>query len=229
MQVLNEQDIEIGGFASVRERHYVMDARTFGDYRSDGAREGLGALVYLADAHMRPGGHTGRHGHRNINIITWLIRGALLHEGSLGHDTLLGPGDVQIQFAGEKGFEHDEINPGDGFNRMIQLWLLPGPGDDTRYRSDHVTAGQPQLLYRDDAGTRVVAWQTAAGNTHSCNGEALLYLVSGEITVTEADTSVRLSGCALVRATDPQIETHGTTQLLLVQQDAADQARATPQ
>lgn len=234
MHILHEADIDISGFAGVRERHYVMDERAFGDYRSDGAGDGLGALVYLADAHMRPGGSTGGHNHQRINIITWVIGGQLLHQGTLADNTCLGPGEVQVQIAGERGFEHNEINAGEQFNRFIQLWLLPGEERETGYRNSKISAGEVHCVFRDSAGTRIDACHAMRGDTHALAGEALLYLVSGQVRVHDAQGSVQLDQCALVRATGMQVEVLEDALLLYVQQQDNDvhvtrQARATPQ
>lgn len=234
MHILHEADIDISGFAGVRERHYVMDERAFGDYRSDGASNGLGALVYLADAHMRPGGSTGRHSHRQINIVTWVIGGQLLHQGTLADNTRLGPGEVQVQMAGENGFEHNEINSGEQFNRFIQLWLLPGEERETGYRNSEISAGEMHCVFRDSAGARVDACHAMRGDTHALAGEALLYLVSGQVRVSDSQHSELLGNCALVRATAMQVEVLEDALLLYVQQQDNDvhvtrQARATPQ
>lgn len=234
MHILHEADIDISGFAGVRERHYVMDQRSFGDYRSDGASDGLGALVYLADAHMRPGGSTGRHSHRRINIVTWVIGGQLLHQGTLADNTRLGPGEVQVQIAGERGFEHNEINAGEQFNRFIQLWLLPGEEYETGYRNSEINHGEIRCVFRDAQGTRVDACHALRGDRHVVAGEALLYLASGQVRVRDAHGSEQLDQCALVRATGMQVEILEEALLLYVQQQDTDvhvtrQARATPQ
>src|SRR5690606_30348874 len=205
MHILHEADIDISGFAGVRERHYVMDQRTFGDYRSDGAGDGLGALVYLADAHMRPGGSTGRHSHRQINIVTWVIGGQLLHQGTLADNSRLGPGEVQVQIAGENGFEHNEINSGEQFNRFIQLWLLPGEERETGYRNSEISACDMHCVFRDSAGTRVDACHARRGDTHGMASQALLYLVSGQVRVSDSQHSELLGNCALVRGAAMQV------------------------
>lgn|SRR5690606_28212214 len=233
MHILHEADIDISGFAGVRERHYVMDQRTFGDYRSDGAGDGLGALVYLADAHMRPGGSTGRHSHRQINIVTWVIGGQLLHQGTLADNSRLGPGEVQVQIAGENGFEHNEINSGEQFNRFIQLWLLPGEERETGYRNSEISTGEMRCVFRD-SGTRVDACHAMRGDTHALASEALLYLVSGQVRVSDSQHSELLGNCALVRGAAMQVEVLEDALLLYVQQQDNDvhvtrQARATPQ
>lgn len=234
MHILHEKDIDISGFAGVRERHYVMDQRSFGDYRSDGASDGLGALVYLADAHMRPGGSTGRHSHQRINIVTWVIGGQLLHQGTLADNTRLGPGGVQVQIAGERGFEHNEINAGEQFNRFIQLWLLPGEEYETGYRNSEINHGEIRCVFRDTAGTRVDICHARCGDTHMLTGKALLYMVSGQVRISDAQDSEQLANCALVGATGMQVEVLEDALLLYVQQQDSDvqverQARATPQ
>lgn len=49
----------------------------------------------------------------------------IAHQGSMGHGEDLKANDVQVQRAGGEGFSHNEVNPDDEWNRMIQLWVLP--------------------------------------------------------------------------------------------------------
>jgi redox-sensitive bicupin YhaK (pirin superfamily) len=54
-----------------------------------------------------------------------MVEGRIAHEGSLKHGQEMSDTDIQVQRAGGEGFSHNEVNPDDTENRMIQLWVLP--------------------------------------------------------------------------------------------------------
>ena len=84
MYLLNYEDIDITGFAGIRERILVMDESVFGRRKTDESWSGFGSLVYLAHAIYRPYGSTGMHHHEKVNILSIMTRGRIVHEGSLG-------------------------------------------------------------------------------------------------------------------------------------------------
>ncbi len=131
LEILRRDDLPQGGFAGLKEHQLVVDPRAFGEPANAQTWAGIGNLVYLADARYVPKGETGLHGHKEIDVISVMVEGQVAHEGSLEHGRGLKAFDVQVQRAGGEGFSHNEINPDDHENRMIQLWVLPE------------TAGQP--------------------------------------------------------------------------------------
>jgi redox-sensitive bicupin YhaK (pirin superfamily) len=81
-----------------------------------------------------PHGETRMHAHHEIDVISVMVKGRIAHEGSLQHGQNLSGNDVQVQRAGGEGFSHNEINPDDNWNRMLQLWVLPEvPGQTADY------------------------------------------------------------------------------------------------
>lgn len=125
MEVLQRDDLKRGGFAGLRETRLVMDRRVYGSRAEAGSWDGIGNFVYLADARFLPKGETRMHSHKEIDVISVMVEGRIAHEGSLEHGQEMGNHDVQAQRAGGEGFSHNEINPNDTENRMIQLWVLP--------------------------------------------------------------------------------------------------------
>jgi redox-sensitive bicupin YhaK (pirin superfamily) len=87
--------------------------------------DGIGNFIYLADAKFLPKGETGLHNHKEIDVISVMVEGRIMHEGSLEHGKLMDAHHVQVQRAGGEGFAHNEINPDNTENRMIQIWVLP--------------------------------------------------------------------------------------------------------
>lgn len=216
MQVITAQDIDIDGFAGLRERHYVMDSRVFGDHRKAEAAEGLGALVYLADAHFLRYGSTGRHSHRQIDIVTLVMGGRLLHRGSLGDETLYEAGEVLIQRAGAQGFEHNEVNPDERPNRIIQLWMQP---QQWQGAAQHERAGWPpqgrKRVYRSgDTCLDLVALAEAEELMQA--GDFRLYLISGAGAIAAAGNEQQISAEALVCGEDLRFQASAATQAALV-------------
>lgn len=125
MEILHRDDLELGGFAGLREHRLVTGARLFGDSKSHKAWDGMGNFVYLADAIFSPNGETRLHSHQEIDVISVMVEGRIIHEGSLENGQEMDRHHVQAQRAGGEGFSHNEINPDDTENRMIQLWVLP--------------------------------------------------------------------------------------------------------
>lgn len=222
MQILTEAELDIGGFAGVRERVYVQDERALGDNRSDGAINGLGAFVYLADASLLPHRRTGLHHHRNIDIITVVLNGRLLHRGSMGEETLLSVGDVQIQRAGQQGFSHDEINPDATFNRFLQLWVRPRVAASTASYTTLRTAADTSTLLLEsepdsgDARTRISLWRAAPGATETLNGKCQLLIASGRVSIHDGAKQQFEGVHALITAEAPVLHALEETWVLMV-------------
>lgn len=125
MQVLSRKSLPLGGFAGLTEHRLVTDRRVFGARKAPNTFDGIGNFVYLADAQFNPRGETNMHPHKELDVISIMMTGRVSHEGSLEHGQSLHAGEVQVQRAGGEGFSHNEINPDNTKNRMLQLWVLP--------------------------------------------------------------------------------------------------------
>lgn len=108
MEILSRDDLPLGGFAGLTEHRLITDSRVFGHYKPSYTSEGIGNLVYLADARFAPYGETTMHPHKEIDVISVMVEGRVMHEGSLEHGNHLQAGDVQVQRAGGEGFSHNE-------------------------------------------------------------------------------------------------------------------------
>lgn len=107
----------------------------------DPANTGLGALVCHNDDVVEPGHGYPEHPHRDLEILTWVLQGALRHEDSSGHTGVVVPGQVQRLSAGS-GVRHTEVNadlPGGGPVRFVQMWVRPDePGLPPSYQQQLV-------------------------------------------------------------------------------------------
>jgi redox-sensitive bicupin YhaK (pirin superfamily) len=97
---------------------------SFGDYY-DPDHVSFRTLRVMNDDTVQPGAGFGMHGHRDMEIITYVLSGALEHRDSLGNGEVLRPGELQRMTAG-RGIRHSEFNPSATEPvHLYQIWLLP--------------------------------------------------------------------------------------------------------
>ena len=188
MKIVHRDELHRGGFAGLRETRMVMDPKAWGRHVEPGAQAGLGNFVYLADAKFLPRGETHMHPHREIDVISVMVEGRIAHQGSLEHGQELTAFDVQVQRAGGEGFQHNEVNPDDAENRMLQLWFLPEtPGEPAGYKMYHPQVGETVRTYggnesQDDtfaAKTVMQVARLANGGTLKEDSAFIAYVATG--------------------------------------------------
>jgi quercetin 2,3-dioxygenase len=97
---------------------------SFGDYYDPG-HLGFRSLRVINDDRVQPGQGFGMHGHRDMEIVTYVLAGALEHKDSMGNGSIIRAGELQRMTAGT-GVRHSEFNPSDTEAvHLYQIWLLP--------------------------------------------------------------------------------------------------------
>jgi quercetin 2,3-dioxygenase len=97
---------------------------SFNDYR-DPEYTSFRVLRVMNEDWIAPGQGFGTHGHRDMEIVTYVLEGALAHKDSLGNGSVLRPGEFQRMTAGT-GIQHSEFNPSESEPvHLYQIWLFP--------------------------------------------------------------------------------------------------------
>jgi quercetin 2,3-dioxygenase len=188
---------------------------SFADYH-DPAHMGFSALRVINEDRIQPGTGFGTHGHRDMEIISYVLQGALGHKDSMGTGSTIVPGDVQRMSAGS-GVRHSEQNQDKaGVTHFLQIWIEPNvqgiaPGYEQKHFDAVSKRGRLRLVASPDGadgsvtihqdariyaglftGAERVARQIAPGR------KAYLHVVRGKLTANgtplAAGDALKMSG-----------------------------------
>lgn len=158
--------------ASERGRSKIdwLDSRhtfSFAEYY-DPQHMGFRNLRVINDDRVAPGMGFGTHGHRDMEIISYVLEGALEHKDSLGTGSVIKPGDVQRMTAGT-GVRHSEFNASKSeLVHFLQIWILPSEAN--------LKPGYEQKRFEDRAGKLcLVASPGGEGGSVTLHADAKIY------------------------------------------------------
>ncbi len=188
---------------------------SFADYQ-DPRHMGFGPLRVINEDRVQPGQGFGTHGHRDMEIISYVLEGGLAHKDSMGNGSVIRPGDVQRMSAGT-GVRHSEYNASDRDPvHFLQIWIEPDeqgvkPSYEEKHFDEASKRGRLRLIASRDGregsvrihqdanlyaalvdGAEVIKLEPAAGR------RVYVHLVRGEAEVNgqplRAGDAVKLSG-----------------------------------
>jgi hypothetical protein len=148
---------------------------SFADYH-DPRHMGFGPLRVINEDRVAPGTGFGTHGHRDMEIISYVLEGALAHRDSMGNGSTIVPGDVQRMSAG-RGVRHSEYNhDASGVTHFLQIWIEPAArGIEPGYEQKNFPAAEKR------GRLRLVASPDGAEGSVTIHQDARVYaaLVDG--------------------------------------------------
>lgn len=173
---------------------------SFADYY-DPQEMGWGPLRVINEDRVEPGQGFGTHGHRDMEIVSYVLAGELQHKDSMGNGTVIRPGDVQRMSAGT-GVQHSEFNPSPRSPvHFLQIWIEPAargmaPSYEQKFFAPEDKRGRLRLVASQDGregsvtvhrDTDLYASLLAPGEqvSHSIAADrmAYLHLVRGAVRV----------------------------------------------
>ena len=122
-----------------------------------------GLLIVSNDDTVTAGGGFGEHGHRDMEIVTWVLSGSLEHRDSTGHHGVITPGTAQRMSAG-RGIRHSEMKPSRAEAvHFLQMWVVPDvagvdPGYEERDASAQLEAGRLVPIASGSDGDAVISF-----------------------------------------------------------------------
>jgi quercetin 2,3-dioxygenase len=201
---------------------------SFADY-FDPEHVSFGSLRVINEDRVQPGKGFGTHGHKDMEIISYVLEGALSHQDSMGTGSVIRPGDVQRMSAGT-GVMHSEFNPSSAEPaHFLQIWIVPKftgirPSYEQKFfsaeekrgrlrviaspegRDDSVTIHQDALLY-----STLLDGAEQAAHTLAPGRRAFVHVARGKVTANDQPLS---AGDAL--------QVTGETQLILQKGENAE-------
>lgn len=204
---------------------------SFDQYR-DPAHMHWRALRVINEDRVAGGKGFPTHSHRDMEIVTYILSGALEHRDSMGNGSVIRPGDVQRMTAGT-GVAHSEFNPSpDEPVHLLQIWILPGsrnltPSYEQKFFTVEERTGRLRLIASPDGSdgsvrihqdARVYSAIIARGQalTHDLKADRYgwLQIAQGSITLNDVELS-QGDGAAISQESELKIATPDLAEVLL--------------
>src|SRR5467141_651335 len=163
--VRRREERGVANFGWLDSRHTF----SFGEYH-DPRHMGFGPLRVINEDRVEPGRGFDTHGHRDMEIISYVLEGALAHKDSMGTGSTIVPGDVQRMSAG-RGVLHSEYNDDQaGTTHFLQIWIEPDvTGIAPSYEQKHFAPEEKR------GRLRLIASPDGRDGSVSIHQDALLY------------------------------------------------------
>jgi len=207
---------------------------SFADYY-DAERVGFGALKVINDDHIDGGHGISSHSHRNMEIVTVPLTGALIHEDDMGNKSLINAGDIQVMSAGS-GVVHSESNANQDIPvKLLQIWLEPNKKNVTpRYQQlsliellNRNQFNQVLSPHSNDAGVWIHqnAWfsvgefDQGATQTYTFNDSsngAYVFVISGQVFINNQVLQPR-DGFGITEASQFAMDVVANAQILVME------------
>jgi len=142
----------------------ASDQRGFADHGWLKSRHTFSFADYFDPQQVTPGAGFGEHGHRDMEIISYVLEGELEHKDSMGTGSIIKPGDVQRMSAG-RGVRHSEYNPSSANPaHFLQIWIKPNaqgtaPSYEQKFFSPDEKRGRLRLIVSGDGADGSVRMQ----------------------------------------------------------------------
>lgn len=203
---------------------------SFADYY-DPTRMGFGSLRVINEDRVEGSTGFGKHPHRDMEIVSYIIEGELEHKDSMGNGSVIRAGELQRMTAGT-GVFHSEFNPSDRTAHFLQIWILPErtglePGYEQRYFAPEERRNRWRVLGSRDGrdGSLTIHQDVLLSSAILDAGEALsyafedgrigyLHVVHGEIEI-DGETASTGDGIAMESVSELNIDANKRTEMLL--------------
>ena len=204
---------------------------SFADYY-DSKHVQFRALRVINDDTVEPARGFGTHGHRDMEIVSYVLNGALAHKDSMGNGSVIRPGNVQRMSAGT-GVQHSEFNPSQTEKvHFLQIWFLPNaaginPSYEEKYFGDAEKRGRLRLIASPDGADGSVIIHSDAkmfavlldGNErveHRLAQDSYIYVHVARGDVTLNDTPLQAGDGAMLTGGERVMLAHGRNAEVLV-------------
>ncbi len=202
--MINVRKSEDRGLAALDWLH-SQHTFSFADFH-DPEQMGFGPLRVINEDQIQPGTGFGTHGHRDMEILSYILEGELEHQDDMDNGSIIRPGEIQRMSAGT-GVRHSERNPSaDTRNRFFQIWILPeAAGIEPGYEQNKIPEGARDgklclIGSRDGRGDSVTIHQDAELYSSILQpGDKVTYELAGGrgVWVQLASGAIEINGAAL--------------------------------